>query len=269
MAKLGELFLQKGVWNGRRIVSASWVAAATQAHPAAGGPYGYGWWIGHDFAPFAFAADGRGSQAIAVDPARDLVVVVSAAISESRDAAELKRLILDAIVSDTPLPADSAGRSRLAGALRLAASPPPPQVTAALPGAATRISGRRLKLAPNLFGLTSLSLTFSGPREAKAQITYAGTMAHMLIDPVSASAATGWRPVGLDGVPRLSRAPGHGFQVALDGAWPDDHTFVLHYDTVAGIDRLTFTISLAANGAQVLIAEPTLGMKVEVPAQLE
>jgi len=263
MAKIGELFLRHGMWKGRRILSSGWIDAATDGHPA-GAEYGYGWWVGHDFSPFAFAADGRGSQAIAVDPRRDLVVVVSAAISEPRDAAELKRLLLDSIVSDAPLAADPAGRARLSAALQRAASPPGPHVTASLPEAAAAISGRRLKLAPNLFGLTSVTLKFSNRRQALARIDYAGVFARMLLDPMNRSATTGWRPLALDGVPRLSRSPGHGLRVAVDGAWTDDHTFVLHYDTVAGINRLTLTIAFAAKGADVTIKEPTLGATANV-----
>ena len=67
-------------------------------------------------------------------------------------------------------------------------------------------------------------------------------MASLLLDPLRRSVTTGRRPLGLDGVPRVSRAAGHGFLVALDGAWSNDTTFVLHHDTVAGINRLTFMI---------------------------
>lgn len=58
LARLGHLFLQRGTWNGRRLISASWVEAATIAQvpvglPLAGpatwldgrGVYGYNWWV--------------------------------------------------------------------------------------------------------------------------------------------------------------------------------------------------------------------------------
>jgi CubicO group peptidase (beta-lactamase class C family) len=44
--KLGMLHAQRGVWGGRRILSESWVAAATRAHSDSG--YGYHWMAGRD-----------------------------------------------------------------------------------------------------------------------------------------------------------------------------------------------------------------------------
>jgi CubicO group peptidase (beta-lactamase class C family) len=46
MAKLGYLWLKQGMWDGRRLVSADWVAQATQVHAKSGSDeYGYGFWI--------------------------------------------------------------------------------------------------------------------------------------------------------------------------------------------------------------------------------
>ena len=265
MAKVGYLFLHRGVWNGRRLLSSEWIREATEAHPP-GGPYGYGWWIGHDFAPFAYAADGRGSQAIAVDPALDLVAAVVAGISKPADGAEVKRLILGAMVSDAPLPPDPAGRAHLSAALARAAAPPKGHPAASLPKAAAAISGRTIDLDDNLFGLRSLTLEFSGRRTAKARISYSGVLARWLLDPMNSNRAktTGLVPVGLDGVPRISRPPGGGLPAALDGAWTDDHSFVLRYDTVTGINKLIVTVSVAGKGVGVTIEEPTLGAQAKV-----
>jgi CubicO group peptidase (beta-lactamase class C family) len=85
MAKLGLLFLNRGMWNGRRIVSSDWVDAATArrvtfdvAHVWADG-YGYGWW--HWDIPVGgavhrvYMAAGWGGQWIVVSPQDDLVFV--------------------------------------------------------------------------------------------------------------------------------------------------------------------------------------------------
>ncbi len=40
MAKLGYLFLNKGLWDGQQVVSPAWVKAATS-----GSSYGYQWWL--------------------------------------------------------------------------------------------------------------------------------------------------------------------------------------------------------------------------------
>src|SRR5438552_5660667 len=48
MARLGQLFLQRGRWGGRQILSAAWVHVATRAHVARTtnrDHYGYSWWV--------------------------------------------------------------------------------------------------------------------------------------------------------------------------------------------------------------------------------
>ena len=84
-AKIGQLVLNRGVWNGRQIVSASWIERSTAEHiktdkDAFG--YGYQWWIGHspDSAGTIewAAALGFNSQKTIVIPALDMVVVFNA-----------------------------------------------------------------------------------------------------------------------------------------------------------------------------------------------
>jgi CubicO group peptidase (beta-lactamase class C family) len=46
MAKLGQLYLNGGLWNGNRIVSESWINQSTQKYSSfSWGGYGYQWWL--------------------------------------------------------------------------------------------------------------------------------------------------------------------------------------------------------------------------------
>jgi len=85
MAKLGYLFLNKGVWDGRQIVSGDWVKAATTRHVGTDGRLGYGyqWWT--YYSHNAYAALGRYGQTIFVAPDLDLIVVTTAQIEEGHD----------------------------------------------------------------------------------------------------------------------------------------------------------------------------------------
>jgi CubicO group peptidase (beta-lactamase class C family) len=85
MAKLGYLYLHNGTWDGRQIVSASWVKAATSKHATAEGrlDYGYQWWVARKDG--AYAALGRDGQMIYVDPTRSLVVVTKANMPGNHD----------------------------------------------------------------------------------------------------------------------------------------------------------------------------------------
>jgi CubicO group peptidase (beta-lactamase class C family) len=78
MAKLGYLYLHKGSWDGRQIVSSDWVATATQKHTATDGSLGYGyqWWTYPSYG--AYTALGLYGQTIFVVPQSDLIVVTTA-----------------------------------------------------------------------------------------------------------------------------------------------------------------------------------------------
>lgn len=79
-ARFGYLFLRRGRWGNRHLVSSDWVKRATTRGPA-GPDYGYLWWLNTErkawpSAPAtSFAAIGAGSNIIWVDPEHDLVVV--------------------------------------------------------------------------------------------------------------------------------------------------------------------------------------------------
>ena len=77
-ARFGLLFLHKGKWNGRQIVSEEWVRAATGAEPTTGSAYYHGyryfWWLDVE-RPGRFYALGKYGQYIYVAPDADAVVV--------------------------------------------------------------------------------------------------------------------------------------------------------------------------------------------------
>lgn len=84
MAKVGQTYLDGGVWHGVEVVPAAWVdASLRQSIPVDDGGaihgYGYNWWLGRSrfrdgYADFA-AAMGWGGQYIFIYPELDLVIV--------------------------------------------------------------------------------------------------------------------------------------------------------------------------------------------------
>lgn len=80
-ARIGQMFLQGGFWNGRQIVPADWVAASTAHQAADGAGYGYQWWVPKDNAAFGndYMAQGIYGQFIYINPARKVVIAVNAA----------------------------------------------------------------------------------------------------------------------------------------------------------------------------------------------
>lgn len=83
LLKLGQLYLNGGTWNNRRVLSADWVSRSTSPHASVrqDTDYGYLWWIqtfhsgGHDFK--CFAMYGTGGNKVYVFPREKLVAVVT------------------------------------------------------------------------------------------------------------------------------------------------------------------------------------------------
>lgn len=105
MAKLGQLCLNGGVWEGQRIVSEAWIAESTQKHVthSATSGYGYQWWletyrVGSTTVD-AFSAEGWGGQRIIVFPDLEMIVVFTGGNYASGDPSEeiLTRYILPAV----------------------------------------------------------------------------------------------------------------------------------------------------------------------------
>lgn len=76
LAKFGQLFINKGVWNGHRIVSTGWIERASRSDATAGASweYQYLWWRVAPNSP-AVVAKGHLGQFLYVDPATKLVIV--------------------------------------------------------------------------------------------------------------------------------------------------------------------------------------------------
>ena len=113
MAKFGQLYLQKGMWNGEQLISEEWVEESTRAHLPADAQldqhYGYYWW--RETFPIdarwieSYFASGNGGNKIYVFPTEDLVVVITAgAYGQSYGHPQVRMMmnkyILPAVIQD-------------------------------------------------------------------------------------------------------------------------------------------------------------------------
>lgn len=76
MAKIGQLYLNHGIWNGKQIVSEKWINESTKEHSrweTQNLPYGYLWWIYKD----GFAAMGDGGNTIYVNTKKNMVISIA------------------------------------------------------------------------------------------------------------------------------------------------------------------------------------------------
>ena len=80
LAKVGYLYLRRGMWEGKRILPEGFVERATSplAHPNPTTDYGYQCWLSRRGDADIWTGRGFGGQFLIVIPSRDIVAVVNA-----------------------------------------------------------------------------------------------------------------------------------------------------------------------------------------------
>lgn len=164
LAKFGQLYLQKGKWNGKQVLNADWIAAASAKQIDNGKNnsswsygYGYQFWLNP---PGGFRADGAFGQYIMVFPEQDAVVVIT---SESIATKTTMQLVWDELVpamTNAPLPKNLAKSNQLQTAPKaLKYDPPQLETHSAIE---TSISGKTFALDKNQFNAQTVSFAFTG-----------------------------------------------------------------------------------------------------------
>lgn len=114
LAKVGQMWLDGGVWNGKQIVSKEWIEQMS-AKQANGGDYGYGYQVWMCKYPSAVRADGALGQYVIVVPEKDVVIVLTEA--SFTNGKPQRNLIWDNFLPqlvDEPLPASKDYQTLLA-----------------------------------------------------------------------------------------------------------------------------------------------------------
>ncbi len=140
IAKLGQLYLQKGKWNGQQLLPAEWVAMATAkqtsngSNPQSDWNQGYGfqfWRCRHN----AFRGDGAFGQYCLVMPDQDAVVAITSGV---KDMQAVLNVIWDKLLpafQPQALPLDAAASAQLTDTLaRLEVRPAQGAATSPLAG---------------------------------------------------------------------------------------------------------------------------------------
>jgi CubicO group peptidase (beta-lactamase class C family) len=121
MAKIGYLYLNDGVWDGKRIISSKWIKTSTRKHIAATllPGYGYQWWI---VSPDIYTAVGHQGQFIMIAPEKNLLAVFTSSLGPQDFYSPLGLLaayIIPAAKSSTPLPENPDGEKALKSIITL------------------------------------------------------------------------------------------------------------------------------------------------------
>ncbi|MDO3408619.1 serine hydrolase [Saccharibacillus sp. CPCC 101409] len=130
LAKFGQLYLQRGLWNGERLIPEHWIQQATSKQIANGEGddsdwtrgYGYQFWVcRHN----AYRADGAFGQFCLVLPDQEAVIVFTSAISRTQELLNAVWTHLLPAMRSEPLPVGDAGKEAAARLRALAYEPEP------------------------------------------------------------------------------------------------------------------------------------------------
>ncbi|HVO12874.1 MAG TPA: serine hydrolase [Vicinamibacteria bacterium] len=161
IARFGQLLLQKGSWQGRQLVPADWIAAATARQVSNGSDprsdweqgYGYQFWrCRHGL----YRGDGAFGQFCIVMPEQDAVVAITSGTADMGAVMEQVWEHLLPAMGPAALPAaadQEAALRRKLGSLALA-----PQSGAASSPLAAQVSGKRYSFPQNADGVEAVAL---------------------------------------------------------------------------------------------------------------
>ena len=219
IARFGQLYLQKGMWQGKPLVPAAWVETATSrlmsngSSPTSDWEQGYGyqfWRSRHGF----YRGDGAHGQFCLILPQYDAVIAIT---SGTRDMASVMNLVWDRLVpalKGEALPADAAAKRKLTEKLAtLKLRTPSGRATSAMAGT---VAGKRYTLDKNPQSIESIALEAASPAGVSSfTLTIAGTEQRLTV------ANGGWQKGTLKTRAAAPEA------VAAAGAWSADDTYTL------------------------------------------
>ena len=224
IAKFGQLYLQKGKWNGKQIVPENWVAAATARQTSNGSNprsdwdqgYGYQFWRARHG---AYRGDGAFGQYCIVMPKQDAVVAITSGVKNMQAVLDVVwDELLPALKSET-LPADEAAASKLAEKLKGLTLRP--QEGAAAPGSSVQVLGKTYRFPDNGRKLEAVALERAGDGPTSLVIRTNG------VDQKFACTPGAWTKgrLTLAGISRLEPAVQAGQPVAVSAAWTADDVY--------------------------------------------
>ena len=236
IAKFGQLYLQKGRWQGKQLVPAAWIEAATTRQTSNGSDpksdweqgYGYQFWrCRHG----CYRGDGAFGQFCIVMPGQDAVIAIT---SGTPDMQGVMNLIWDKLLpamQTSALPGNDEARKDLERALsnlvlRM------PQGAASSPLAAI-LSGKRFEFPANDQKVEAVLLEFGGGNPATLVLRCNGVEQRVVCG------GSSWQK-GRMAYGALTKQP-----VAVAGAWTADDTYTaklcFHETATCLIARLKFS----------------------------
>jgi CubicO group peptidase (beta-lactamase class C family) len=213
IAKFGQLYLQNGKWEGKQLVPAAWVEAATARQTSNGSSptsdwdqgYGYQFWrCRHG----AYRGDGAFGQFCIVLPDQDAVIAITAGVGDMQAVLNLVWDRLLPAFGPAPLVADELAAQKLAARLK--------GLVLRLPqakGTPAKVTGRKYTFPANDRKVESVTLESDTDGSMTLVTRVNGAEQRIVCGPGT------WKK-GRAGWGRLPEQP-----AAAGGAWTGDDTF--------------------------------------------
>ena len=244
IAKFGQLYLQKGKWNGKQLVPESWVDAATGRQMSNGSNpksdwdqgYGYQFWRSRHG---AYRGDGAFGQYCIVLPEQDAVIAITSGVKDMQGVLNIVWDKLLPALKPKALPADSANRKKLESKLaKLTVRLPDGASTSPL---ASKIAGRRFLFPDNEEKLESLWLEVDSSGANMTLVTRTGGKESRL-----ALGAAEWKTGTIDYATSVGAATSPE-PVAASAAWAGDDTLVVKLCLYESPFHLTLRLRFAGD----------------------
>ncbi|MCX6377949.1 MAG: serine hydrolase, partial [Armatimonadetes bacterium] len=218
IARFGQLYLQKGQWQGKQLVPANWVAQATSkvvtnGDPATGSDwsqgYGYQFW---QCLHGAYRGDGAFGQYCIVMPELDAVLAITSGVGDMQAVlTQVWEHLLPAMHSST-LPLSEAEGTLKRQLASLSVRPPEGKVSSPT---AKRVSGKTYRFEANDQKIQSLTLRADGKHSTLIVHDEGGEHSFLC-------GSGSW----VKSTTSLHAEPAQ--KSALWGAWTDENTFTIH-----------------------------------------
>lgn len=241
MARIGYLYLNRGRWNGKQIISEDWIDRSTrlQIKPGRGDGFGYGWWISNSL-PGLYEALGRGGQRISVWKEKDIVIVFTGGEFEPGNLAPF---LLGALKSDSPLTENTAAYSLLQNKVAAAVKPPKPSKIEFWSPVAAKVSGKEYRLDANSLSLSAVRLQFK--KKGSGEIALSLPNRRIVV------------PIGFDDIYRMGTDSATKFPVGGKGVWRSENELDIELNFIAKINRYNLNLRFEGNQVVLQIKEAT------------
>ena len=257
MAKFGQVYLNRGVWENRQILPKGWAEEATTGHVSCvtrdgsfKSRYGYKFWRVQQN---GYACLGLAGQVIAMHPDKDIVFVGTANGMQTDFHyfhSEYMWKMLYPEIEDEAVPYDDTGYAELADYISKAEAFLP-DGSREIPKSIRKYSGKYLTVSSNLLGVEGFKLTLGGT-SGEIELRQGEYRAHIPF-------GYGVHIPAPQTIREIANQNWGQFNQSLDGCgnagiWVDEHTLVIHSQTVHSLLYFIVTCHFGAEAIVLSIA---------------